>query len=86
MLFTSEASESAPDDDLQFMSDGVIHLNASPEGDLSVGKFRGSDFRSGRHSMRLTGTGMQVFPRLLPEMHKQAYVDEVDLLWRGGTG
>src|SRR5438105_4110823 len=48
VLFTSEGSESVPDDDLQFMSDGVIHLNSSPEGPtISVGKFRGSDFRSG---------------------------------------
>lgn len=77
VLFTSEGSESAPDDDLQFMSDGVIHQDFSPdERILSVSKFRGSDFRSGRHSMRLTATGMQVFPRLLPEMYKQEFVAE----------
>lgn len=77
MLFASEGSESAPDDDLQFMSDGVIHQDFSPdERILSVSKFRGSDFRSGRHSMRLTATGMQVFPRLLPEMYKQEFVAE----------
>jgi circadian clock protein KaiC len=93
VLFTSEGSESAPDDDLQFMSDGVIHLNSSPEGrTISVGKLRGSDFRSGRHSMRLTGTGMQVFPRLLPQMYQQEYVaesissgvPEVDEMLHGG--
>lgn len=77
VLFTSEGSASAPDDDLQFMSDGVIHLDFSPEERiLSVSKFRGSDFRSGRHSMHLTATGMQVFPRLLPEMYKQEFVAE----------
>jgi circadian clock protein KaiC len=77
VLFTSEGSASAPDDDLQFMSDGVIHLDFSPEGrTLSVSKFRGSDFRNDHHSMRLTATGMQVFPRLLPEMYKQEFVAE----------
>ncbi len=93
VLFTSEGSESAPDDDLQFMSDGVIHLNSSPEGrTISVGKLRGSDFRSGWHSMRLTGTGMQVFPRLPPQMYQQEYVaesissgvPEVDEMLHGG--
>jgi circadian clock protein KaiC len=77
VLFTSEGSGSAPDDDLQFMSDGVFHLDFSPdERSISVSKFRKSDFRSGRHSMRLTATGMQVFPRLLPEMYKQEFVVE----------
>jgi circadian clock protein KaiC len=77
VLFTSEGSPSAPDDDLQFMSDGVIHLDFSPEGrTVSVSKFRGSDFRNGHHSMHLTATGMQVFPRLLPEIYSQEFVVE----------
>jgi circadian clock protein KaiC len=94
VLFTSEGSQSAPDDDLQFMSDGVIHLNALPEGHtIRVGKLRGSDFQSGEHSMRLTGTGMQVFPRLLPERYQQEYVleaissgiPEIDAMLHGGV-
>lgn len=77
VIFTSEGSTLAPDDDLQFMSDGVISLEFTPEGrTLSVIKFRGSDFRSGRHSMRLTGRGMEVFPHLLPEANKQKFVLE----------
>ena len=77
VLFTSEGSVSAPDDDLQFMSDGVIHLRFRPEGrTLSVSKFRGSDFHSGDHTMRLTDQGMLVFPRLLPERHAQPFVKE----------
>lgn len=77
VLFSSEGSASAPDDDLQFMSDGVIHLDFLQEGrTLRVSKFRGSDFRSGHHSMRLTAAGMQVFPLLLPEMYGQAFVAE----------
>ncbi len=78
VLFTSEGGEDAPDDDLQFMSDGVIHLTlAIEQRSLSVSKFRGSDFRSGEHSMRLTSTGMQVFPRLTPKIHGQEFVLEV---------
>jgi circadian clock protein KaiC len=77
VLYTSEGSESAPDDDLQFMSDGVIHLDFSPdERFISVSKFRGSDFRGDRHSMRLTAMGMQVYPRLLPQVYGQEFVVE----------
>lgn len=93
ILLTSEATLAAPDDDLQFMSDGVLHLHAKTDGRrLSVGKFRGSDFRSGEHTMRLTDRGMQVFPRLLPEQHEQPFVKEtipsgvpeLDALLHGG--
>jgi circadian clock protein KaiC len=78
VLFTSEGSQSSPDDDLQFMSDGVLHLQFASQGrTISVSKFRGSDFRSGAHVMRLTDHGMEVFPRLLPEMHTQLFAQEI---------
>jgi circadian clock protein KaiC len=77
VLFTSEGSGDAPDDDLQFMSDGVIHLNFSGEGrTLGVSKFRGSDFHSGKHAMKLGEAGMEVFPRLLPETYQRDFVAE----------
>ena len=42
VLFTSEGSHEAPDDDLQFMADGVIHLDFAAEGrTLGVSKFSG---------------------------------------------
>lgn len=93
VLFTSEGSEEAPDDDLQFMSDGALHLTFSAEGrTLSVTKFRGSDFRSGEHAIKLAGTGMEVFPRLLPEHYQRDFVadplpsgvPELDELLHGG--
>jgi circadian clock protein KaiC len=93
VMFTSEGSAEAPDDDLQFMSDGVLHLEVSPHGrSICVTKFRGSDFRSGRHSMRLTDRGMEVFPRLLPETHMREFkadtipsgIPEMDELLGGG--
>ncbi|GAC1350009.1 MAG: ATPase domain-containing protein [Ktedonobacteraceae bacterium] len=78
ILFTSEGTVSVPDDDLQFMSDGVLHLHFRSEGrTLSVSKFRGSDFRSGDHAMRLTDQGMLVFPRLSPAQHTRQFVKEV---------
>src|SRR5262249_16675003 len=72
VLFTSEGCTAAPDDDLQFISDGIILMEASPKGrSLSVLKFRGSDFQPGRHSLRLTDHGIEVFPRLVPERHRR---------------
>ncbi|NMG21509.1 ATPase domain-containing protein [Brasilonema bromeliae] len=78
VLFTSESSEEAPDDDLQFMSDGVLNLNFSQnERTLCISKFRGSDFQNGNHAIRLTSTGMQLFPRLIPQIYGQAFTTEV---------
>jgi circadian clock protein KaiC len=59
------------------MTDGVIHLTNAEEGrTLEVTKFRGSDFRGGRHAMRLTGRGMTVYPQLLPSGHRQEFAPE----------
>ena len=93
VLFTSEGHQNAPDDDLQFISDSVIHLDNSLQGRrLQVSKFRGSSFRSGQHSMRLTNQGIEVFPLLLPEEHKKEFtaesissgIPEIDELLHGG--
>ncbi|MDZ4874623.1 MAG: hypothetical protein CLLPBCKN_004019 [Chroococcidiopsis cubana SAG 39.79] len=75
------------------MSDGAIHLHQNLEGrSISVTKFRGSDFRSGLHFMRLTDRGMEIFPRLQPEVHKREFklemipsgVPDLDELMHGG--
>ncbi|MFL9456282.1 MULTISPECIES: ATPase domain-containing protein [Nostocales] len=93
VMFSSEGTERTPDDDLQFISDGVIHLNHSQlDRSLCVAKFRGSDFQHSFHSMRLTKTGMEVFPRLQPEVYKQEFVaqtissgiSELDEMLHGG--
>lgn len=78
VCFASEGSSAAPDDDLQFMADGVIHLQMlSDNRVLTISKLRGSDYRSGAHAMRLTARGMEVFPRLIPEQHTQPFVQEI---------
>lgn len=45
VLLASEASAKYPDDDLQFLSDGVISLESNPDyRQLTVAKLRGSEF------------------------------------------
>ena len=93
VVYTSEHSPEAPDDDLQFMSDGVIELGVSIDGrTISVVKHRASNAVSGLHAMRLTDSGMEVYPRMVPSEHRKAFsaeclssgVTEIDQLLNGG--
>lgn len=92
VLFTSESGE-APDEDLQFIADGVIHLLfEGGQRKAAVVKFRGSDFRVGWHTLRLSGRGMEIFPRLLPDQFAVDFepeqipfgVPELDEMMHGG--
>lgn len=92
ILFTSEHSSITPDDDLQFMADGIIELNFDEFGrNLTVTKFRGSDFMGRSHAMKLNG-GISVYPRLIPQNYRVAFnadvissgVPELDKLLNGG--
>lgn len=77
IVISSEASQTINDDDIQFMSDGVINLEfVNDERGARVTKFRGSDFMSGFHSMRLSSTGMIIYPKLDPEANKRDFVSE----------
>lgn len=68
VMLASESSAEAPDDDLQFMCDSVLKLDRFATGGrgIAISKFRGGDFQPGRHSLRLTSHGMEVYPLLLP--------------------
>jgi circadian clock protein KaiC len=82
VLMSSEPTSTVPDDDLRFMSDGIIDLEISGahgvlRRTLSVAKFRGSDFQGGPHSMRLTERGMEVYPRLVPGDHAQDFAPDM---------
>lgn len=79
VLFTSEDSPGEPDNDLQYMSDGIIRLEHDGENrTISVSKFRGSGFAGGEHSVRITDDGMHVFPRLQPVLEMEhEYAGEV---------
>ncbi len=93
VVMTSEASPGTPDDDLRFLCDGVIQLTPSQRArTLLVRKFRGSDYRLGEHTLRLTSDGATVYPRLIPEEHGEAFVasplswgvPQLDALTHGG--
>lgn len=72
VLFTSEYSPRAPDDDLQFLADGVISLETTADSHhVTVTKLRGSSFRHGRHSVRIGAGGVHVYPRLAPDRYQQ---------------
>lgn len=93
VLFTSEGSQEDPDNDLQFMSDGVININYNG-GDrtVEVTKFRGADFQKGQHSMRLTASGMRIYPQLVPSEFRREFtvetissgIPELDEMLNGG--
>ncbi len=92
-LFTSESSDYLRDDDLMFLSDGVISLRSSTEGrKIKVEKFRGSGFMEGEHSLKIQSFGIQVFPQLKPDSFGRAIqvkkvssgVPEIDQLLHGG--
>jgi circadian clock protein KaiC len=80
VLFTSEGSHAADEEHLQFLSDGVLYLDAAAGGgarSVRVVKFRGSDYESGPHSLRLTDQGMRVYPRLVPSRHGRQFINEL---------
>lgn len=77
VLFTSEGSTEAPDDDLQFMADGVILLEAgSTQRKITVTKARSTNFMPGSHSMKLSDHGFTVFPRMTATGHVEKFVTE----------
>ncbi|MFC7155375.1 ATPase domain-containing protein [Halomarina halobia] len=93
VVLTSESTTATPDDDIQFMSDGVVTLDySSTARTLEISKFRGSDFQGGTHAVRIDDDGMTVFPRLRPGKHRADFspdpissgVPEMDQLLHGG--
>lgn len=79
VIFASGSSERASDEDLQFMSDGVLNLDYSVAygRTMTVNKLRGSAFRLGEHSAKIDDHGLHVFPRLLPEAFEVTLSEEV---------
>ena len=93
VLFTTQATDSKPDDDLQFMSDGTIKLGDSAMGHtIDVPKFRGSSTQEGHHAMEITDAGIAVHPELRPGEHDKQFepesissgVPELDEMLNGG--
>ena len=93
LLFTSEGSDRNPDDDLQFMSDGVIELHSTvSKRCIQINKFRGSGFVRGHHDLELSDRGMSVYQNLVLEERKRnasmeiisSGIPEIDELLNGG--
>ena len=93
VLFTSQRSEDAPDDDLQFLADGVVDLAQTGDGrTLDVPKLRGSDSQNGTHALTISHDGIEVYPVLVPGDHDATFatetipsgVENLDALLDGG--
>lgn len=93
VLFTTQPTSTRPDDDLQYICDGAITLEHADNGrTITVQKFRGSGFQGGPHSLRIDGTGIHVYPKLVPGDHDREFtleqvgsgVPELDALLGGG--
>jgi circadian clock protein KaiC len=77
VLFTTQPTSAMPDDELQFLADGTLELEFGPKGrTVQVTKLRGSSFQNGRHTVRLTDTGMVVYPKLVPGEYEREFVPE----------
>ncbi|MHB0938505.1 MAG: ATPase domain-containing protein [Armatimonadota bacterium] len=78
VYYISETGAAIPDDDLQFMADGIITLSGSgTQRSLVVTKFQGSDYQAGAQSFRITNRGIEVFPSLEPQAVEAAVPEEV---------
>lgn len=66
VLLTSESNNPIGDEDLQFMSDGVIDIEMKTKGrSISINKYRGSGFRFGKHSLAIDEKkGCIVYPQI----------------------
>ncbi len=93
VVLTSQAADSMPDDDLQFLVDAVLNVEEDPDRrTVHVSKLRGSSARRGRHTLRIDGEGMTVWPRLDPGRHGREVdhavlssgIRELDALLSGG--
>ncbi|RMG58446.1 MAG: recombinase RecA [Deltaproteobacteria bacterium] len=93
LLFSSEASDEAPDHDLQFLADGVFTLGV--DGGyrfLEISKFRGTDIPEARHTVKIGEGGLRVFPKIRPRKLKieipheviPSGIPEVDEMLSGG--
>ncbi|MDW7990079.1 MAG: ATPase domain-containing protein [Archaeoglobaceae archaeon] len=61
VLFTSETTSEIPDQDLEYVADGIIELKRDEEGfKISVRKMRGSDFIPGWHKFEIGEEGIKI--------------------------
>lgn len=77
VLFMSQDSRKSSDDDLQFLTDGVVELGRESGAKTAhVSKFRGSPIRRGDHAMRIEQGGVAVDSELSPDEYGREFVAE----------
>lgn len=93
VCFATESGPDAPDTALQFLSDGILQLTQEDgHRRVEITKYRGSSYRSGRHTLAIERSGARVYPRLEPSARSREYqgesissgVPELDELLGGG--
>ncbi len=93
VLFTTQPVGDRDEFDYQYLSDGTLTLGYAKKGRIfSVNKFRGSSFMSGDHTLRITDTGLVIYPKLIPQSHRRSFdtdklstgVSKLDSLLNGG--
>lgn len=95
VLLLSELVSGRSEDDLHFLSDGILELKRGGEGrTVSIRKQRGQGFRGGTHSVSIGDEGLTVYPRLQPAESRpttsgrrevlSSGVPEIDQLLGGG--
>ena len=93
VLFSSQAAVEGERRTLEYLCDGSIMLDYAPKGrTVEVKKLRGSDFLSGKHTLKITEDGISVYTKLSPDTYGRerkretlrSGVDELDSLLHGG--
>jgi len=99
VVLLDDRTAEGPDFQLHSIAHGVVSLEhrapsyGQTQRQLTVVKFRGSDFRSGMHDFAIRRGGLQVFPRLVASEHRAPFepapirsgIDALDALLGGGV-
>jgi len=92
MIISEDFSNSA-DDDLIFLSDGVITINKNGQNQsVVISKLRGSSYHWGNHSLKISSMGINIFPILIPQVQDRQIdferyssgIEKLDNLFGGG--
>lgn len=93
LLLVSENHETEGGEDAEFWVDGVLEVKSGPNWRrVQVHKYRGSDFQSGDHAIKISEHGIAVYPRLQPNKYEKEFqntplssgIDELDVMLQGG--
>lgn len=81
------------DEEAEFWVDGVMEVKTGTDWRrIRVHKFRGSGFQGGDHAIKISGSGISVYPRLQPNIYDRKFsseplssgISELDKMLHGG--